>query len=394
MKIVIIGAGIVGASLAYHLSGKGADVEVIEAVRPGYGTSTSTFAYLNAVRFSGRYAMLRLRALRYWHELAGRLGARDIVHGDGSIFYTNNEADAAQLEKHLAASSEAGLRYERWTAKRLMTDLEPDLIFPETDYPIVRMPEEGRLEPAPMIGLLLRAAQDLGVKVSSGERVLNIEHTPTTVRVLTSGRILDADQALVCNGPDSKALLDQIGVSLPINTQPGVTLVTRPLPVRLRHVVYAGQVHFKPEGGGRILAGRTDYRKEIPSAAEAQSYAQETALLVKPWIRNFGENEVETVRVGVRPIPGDGLPIVGRIPQMPNLSIAVMHSGISLSGLVGKLLAGEIIDGNDNPDLADYRPQRFLDGAVQLRDEFAPWGPGDQVRASPPKNDATATGHV
>lgn len=390
MNIVIIGAGIVGSSLAYHLSRKGADVEVVEAMRPGFGTSTSTFAYLNAVRFSGHYATLRLRSLRYWYELAGKLDAQDVIHQDGSIFYTNTESDAAQMEKHLAASSAVGLKYERWTAKQLTDDLEPDLIFPDTEYPIVRMPEEGRLEPAPMIGRLLCAAQDHGAKISSGERVLNIEHTPTGVQVIASGRTIATDHAIVCVGPEAKTLLDRVGISLPINTQPGVTLVTRPLPVRLRHVVYAGRVHFKPEGGGRILAGRTDYRKEMPSEAEAKHYAQETASLVKPWVRGFGDNEVETVRIGIRPIPGDGLPIVGRIPQMPNLSIAVMHSGISLSGLIGDLLATEIISGNDDPDLGDYRPQRFLDGAAQLRDEFAPWGPGDQMKAAPPMFGATS----
>jgi glycine/D-amino acid oxidase-like deaminating enzyme len=394
MKIVVIGAGIVGSSIAYHLSRKGAEVEVIEAVRPGYGTSTSTFAYLNAVRFFGHYAILRLRSLRYWYELAGEIRAEDLVHQDGSIFYTATEADAVQMEKHIAASSVAGLKSERWSAKRVMDELEPDLIFPDTDYPIVRMPEEGRLEPGPMIGRLLRAALELGAKVSSGERVVNIEHTAAGVRVATTGRTIDVDQAIICTGPEAKTLLDQVGISLPINAQPGVTLVTRPLPVRLRHVVYAGKVHFKPEGGGRILAGRTDYRKEMPSEAEAQLYAEETALLVKPWVRGFGDNEVETVRVGVRPIPGDGLPIVGRIPQMPNLSIAVMHSGISLSGLTGNLLASEIVSGHDDPDLVHYRPQRFLDGAAQLRDEFAPWGPGDQVNATTPAFGAGRPGQV
>ena len=71
--------------------------------------------------------------------------------------------------------------------------------------------------------------------------------------------------------------------------------------------------------------------------------------------------------------------MVGPVPDMPSVTLAVMHSGISLGGLMGRLLAAEIVDGIEDTDLARYRPQRFIDG-VGTRTDFAPWGPGDEIK--------------
>jgi glycine/D-amino acid oxidase-like deaminating enzyme len=382
MHAVVVGAGIIGASVAYHLARQGVSVQVLEARRPGAGTSSATFGYLNVVRSSGAYAALRLRAIKYWDQLAGEIGATDVLHRDGSIFYTSTAADAAELARHVADSSSAGLICQRWTTRAVVEELEPDLILPDTDYPIVRMPEEGRIEPAPMIGRLLAAACDLGTRIASGERVEAVDRRDSGVRVVTNLRSLDADRVIYCVGPQTEAALRPLGVDLPIRTQPGVTVVTRPLPVRLRHVVYAGKIHFKPDGGGRVLAGRTDYRKDMPDENERRARAHETVSLLRPWLRGIGDgDEIEAVRVGVRPIPADGLPMVGPVPGVDNAYVAVMHSGVSLGGLMGHLLAEEIASGTENAALLPYRPRRFKAGAPR-RDDFAPWGPGDDVKTA------------
>ena len=380
MRVIVVGAGIIGASVAYHLARKGIDVQILEAKRPGVGTSSATFAYLNVVRHADAYAALRLDAIKYWDQLAAEIGGADLLHRDGSIFYTNTAADAAELERHVAASSSVGLVCERWTARSIVEKLEPDLILPDTDYPILRMPEEGHLEPVPMIGRLLAASSTFGAEIVSGERVETVDISRDRVRVITTTRRLDADRIVYCVGPQTEAALRALGVELPVRAQPGVTVVTRPLPVRLRHIVYAGKIHFKPDGGGRVLAGRTDYRKDMPDEAEAWARGRETASLLRPWLRGLSdETEIEAVRVGVRPIPADGLPMVGTIPGLDNVYVAAMHSGISLGGLMGRLAAEEIATGAETAALAPYRPRRFLDGAPR-RDEFAPWGPGDAIK--------------
>jgi glycine/D-amino acid oxidase-like deaminating enzyme len=380
MRVIVVGAGIIGASVACHLARRHIEVQVLEASRPGAGTSSAGFAYLNVVRSAGSYAALRLDAIKYWDQLASEIGGADLLHRDGSIFYTNTDADAAELERHVAASSAIGLVCERWTARGIVEKLEPDLILPDTDHPVMRMPQEGCLDPVPMIGRLLAASRASGAEIVSGERVEAVEIGDGGVRVITTTRRLDADRVVYCVGTQTETALRGLGVELPVRARPGVTVVTRPLPARVRHVVYAGKIHFKPDGGGRVLAGRTDYRKDMPDEAEVWARGRETASLLRPWLRGLGhENDIECVRVGIRPIPADGLPIVGAVPGFDNVYVAVMHSGISLGGLMGRLVADEIITGFENAALAPYRPRRFLNGAPR-RDEFAPWGPGDAIK--------------
>lgn len=387
MRIVVVGAGIVGSSVGYHLARKRASVQVLEAGRPGGGTSAATFAYLNAIRFSGAYANLRVRAIRYWDDLAVQIGGSAFVHRDGCLFYTSTEADAAELELHVAGSSAAGLPFERWTAARVMAELEPDLQLPDTPFPIIRLPDEGRLEVAPIIARLLADAREHGAEILTGERVTSVERVASgSMLVRTSQRWIDADRVVLCVGSGTEGFLQPLGIDIPVRTQPGVTVITRPLPARLRHVVYVGRVHFKPDGGGRILAGRTDYRTAVPSEDEAWAYARETIGLVQPWVRGFAEDaatEIEAVRIGTRSIPADGLPVIGCVPSLPHLYVATMHSGISLGGLIGRLVAEELVDEVEQPELEPYRPDRFLESRAILRDEFTPWAPGDRIVARP-----------
>ena len=382
MRIVVVGAGIIGSAIAYHLARAGAQVQIIEARRPGIGTSSATFAYLNVLRHSDdEHGAFRLRALRYWDELAATIdGTRFLTRG-GSLFFGDTPTDAARLDKLETEATGVGLVCERWPARRVVAELEPDLVLPESDAPALRMPQEGRLEPVPMIGRLIAAARACGAALAPDETVDAIEEGDGGVRVTTTHRVVAADHAVLAAGPATGPLLERIGVDLPIRTQPGVIAVTRPLPIQLRHVVYAGKVHFAPEGAGRIIVGRTDYRTTMPSAEDIAAYRSETAALLRPWLRGLDADEFECTRVGVRPIPADGQPMIGPVPGWSRLSIAVMHSGISLAALAGQLLAEELVRGRMVDALAPYRPARFLAGA-KLRDSFAPWAPGDAIAAT------------
>ena len=69
--------------------------------------------------------------------------------------------------------------------------------------------------------------------------------------------------------------------------------------------------------------------------------------------------DLDSVGVGYRPIPRDGLPIIGTVPQINGLYVAVMHAGVTLAPLVGRLAAQELLDGAEAAALATCRPTRF-----------------------------------
>jgi glycine/D-amino acid oxidase-like deaminating enzyme len=73
------------------------------------------------------------------------------------------------------------------------------------------------------------------------------------------------------------------------------------------------------------------------------------------------------VRLGSRPMPADGLPVIGPVPGVDGVYVAVMHAGVTLAPVVGRLVAAEIVDGLESEELAGVRPGRFQQNGERLR---------------------------
>jgi glycine/D-amino acid oxidase-like deaminating enzyme len=112
--------------------------------------------------------------------------------------------------------------------------------------------------------------------------------------------------------------------------------------------VHAPRVHLRPDGGGRLLLHGHD------EAAAGKVFADACALYP-----GIGAATVESVRVGERPIPGDGLPVLGRAAALPNFHFAVSHSGATLSVHAGDLVAAEVMGADVADALAPFRFERF-----------------------------------
>ncbi len=87
---------------------------------------------------------------------------------------------------------------------------------------------------------------------------------------------------------------------------------------------------------------------------------EETLAVVQKHLRPLAGARVEAIRVGVRPMPKDGLPILGGLPGLDGFYVAVSHSGVTLGPLWGKIAAAELLDGQPDSRLETFRPARFL----------------------------------
>jgi glycine/D-amino acid oxidase-like deaminating enzyme len=70
--------------------------------------------------------------------------------------------------------------------------------------------------------------------------------------------------------------------------------------------------------------------------------------------------DLDQISIGWRPLPKDGMPIIGWLPYRPNSYVATMHSGVSLAAIVAKVASQEILDGVSNNLLKEFRPSRFF----------------------------------
>jgi glycine/D-amino acid oxidase-like deaminating enzyme len=157
IKTIVIGAGVMGASVAYRLAQAGAAVTVLEATRIGGGTSGISFAWTNAHKKPPKpYHDLNVAGMKAHAALADEFGATPWWHGGGSLEW-EAEPDRAAQREDIEQLRSWGYAAE-WITSRQVQELEPDL-DPATigDAPVAFFPEEGWLDPVVYAHAMLSA---------------------------------------------------------------------------------------------------------------------------------------------------------------------------------------------------------------------------------------------
>jgi glycine/D-amino acid oxidase-like deaminating enzyme len=167
-----------------------------------------------------------------------------------------------------------------------------------------------------------------------------------------------------CAGAAAAGIAALAGLRLPLHSRRGVLVYTSPVAVAVSRVVHAPHVHLRPDGAGRLLlhspdiddAAHTSDGGAVDVDPAAVDKVVETGRVLYPGLRAA---TVESVRVGERPIPDDGLPVLGRAPGLPNFHFAVSHSGATLCVHAGALVAGEVLGDDHSGELAPFRFERL-----------------------------------
>lgn len=368
-RIVVVGAGAVGTALSYRLAQAGAQVTTVERRFPGSGTTGSSFAYVNGTDKPPRgYHRLNVLSIRDHEDLADEIGG-DWLHITGSLHWADarDGERAAGLGQVMRRLLDWGMRVDRLAPAQAMREFEPEAwIDPESVATVYLVHRAGWLDPMALAhGTMSAAAERYGARLVRGE-VVALRSAGSTIEavVLGDGRELAADVVVNAAGPDAGRVAALAGAELPLERTPGLLIVTAPAPARLRHVVYAPGVNLRPDGGARLMV----QREALDSHAVGGSplalddplvhEGMERARAVVPALAHVG---AEAVRLGVRPMPKDGLPLVGFGPSVANLYHVVTHSGITLAARLA-LLVTEELTGGDTAPLEAYRPTRFAPG--------------------------------
>jgi glycine/D-amino acid oxidase-like deaminating enzyme len=254
-----------------------------------------------------------------------------------------------------------------WITLRQAQELEPD-IDPATigEAPVAFFPEEGWLDPVVYAHAMLSAARlRHGAKVICGARVINLimaGDRVTGVRV-ADGTQYEADTVVNCTGRRTNEVTRDAGLHLPLAPTVGFLVFTPPVAASLSRVVRTPVIDARPDGAGRLMLhwNATDATVSIdtrlkPSMLEARDLVRR----VRQLLPSIGEVEPEAVRIAIRPIPGDHLSAIGRVPRTSGYYIAVTHSGVTMSPFLGAAVADEIVRGRQRAELADFRPARFF----------------------------------
>jgi len=352
-RIVIVGAGIIGASLAYHLAKRGARVTIVDAQHPAAGATGKSFGWLNAT-FSKRprsYFDFSMLGIAGWHRLEQDLAGDLRVQWGGSVAWFPPGPDAAQLRRDVPHHRQWGY------AVRFLDEAEIRQLLPHVSPGAIGAAclsePEGAVDPIHAVSVLLEKARQFGADVRYPSQVTRLDRA-----VHTSQGVMEARTVVLASGVDSPRLAQLAGVNVPLKNAPGVLVHITPERPLLDRIVQAPVVHFRQKLDGRIVIGG----QIVAGAGTAETPLLDSEEIFRQAVRflpALAQSTIEQVTLGYRVMPADEYPIIGFAEQCPNLYVAATHSGVTLAPIIGELAAIEILDGVEQPLLGPYRPSRF-----------------------------------
>ncbi|MGO4675808.1 FAD-dependent oxidoreductase [Bosea sp. 2YAB26] len=375
-RVVIIGGGIVGCSVAYHLTKLGwRDVLLLEQGRLSSGTTWHAAGLVGQLR--SQSSMTRL--IRYSTELYASLEQEtELATGwkrCGSVSVARTPERMTQLRRTISAARAQGVEIEELSPKEagekwpvMRTD---DLVGG------VWLPGDGKANPSDITQALARGARSRGAIVREGIRVTGIETEKGRVRAVQTdqGRV-ECEVLVICAGQWSRAVGQMCGVSVPLHSAEHMYIVTGKiegvtpdLPV-MRDP--DGYTYYKEEVGGLVMGGFEPDAK--PWGMDGIPYPFEFQLLPDDWdqfailmenalqrVPALETAEIKTFLNGPESFTPDNNFLLGEAPEVAGVYIGAGFNsmGIASAGGAGSALAEWIVAGEATSDLWPVDIRRF-----------------------------------
>jgi D-amino-acid dehydrogenase len=367
MRAIVVGAGVLGASTAYHLARAGAQVIVIDAARDGRATAAGAgiiCPWVSGVEDPVFYA-LYAGGGRYYSDLVpalAELGETDLgFRRSGALVVSTDTSELAFIERF--ARQRQRDAPEMGTITRLLPHQARALFPPlRDDFGAVHVAGGARVDGRRLAAALLRAAQTQGATLRTGEATLRVERSRVT-GVTVAGETISADEIILTAGVWAPELLHRLGIPLAITPQRGQIMHlrvaahdTRDWPV----ILPPGSHYLLAFDDGRVVVGATrepdaGYAYRVTAAGQAEILRH--ALDVAPGLATA---ELIETRVGFRPVGPNVRPVLGRVRGVEGLVIGngLGAAGLTIGPFAGRLLAELALGRPPQMDLALFDPER------------------------------------
>lgn len=388
IDVAIVGGGIMGTSLAWELSRRGAGrVVVFERRTVAFGGSGRTGALLRRHYSNEPEAVLAQagwKTYANWPELVGG----DPVHTASGLIFTCDTGDACaanvdRLRANVAMQNRLGIPSRLVTPAELR-ELQPFAVWDDVQLAAYE-PDSGYVDAVAATRGMARAAVAAGAEIREQAPVQGIATAgDRVVGVRTSEGIESAGTVVVAAGPWTNAALAGSGASLPIEVlRVQVAILHRPLELEQPHFVYldaAAGIFCRPWGPGRTMigvAGGDQHDHADPDAYREQNdpgYGEAAIAALAKRIPAMRRASYLTGHAGLYDMSPDAHPLIGAVgPDGLFVAAGFSGAGFKKGPAVGRALADLILDGACGwVDLHPFRPGRVFESGY---DPAAPWGP-------------------
>jgi sarcosine oxidase subunit beta len=364
-RVIVVGAGVIGAAIAYHLGLEGCEVHCLgrtSAPQP----PTASWASAGGLKFQrvqSDLALLTLKSSRRWPRLPEELRTDLGLRLWGSLDLAITEADVPRLQTQMESDRAHGIQVEMLSGGD----------FAEVGAPVgplvpagTFVANGGQADPRSTTRAFLQAGSRRGVSTTAVEVIDLILETGRVRGVITDTGRMEADLVVVAAGHWSASLVRMAGIELPLRPAGAHMLQSRPVTARLYPTISAV---------GRLLSVKQLTSREIligggwPATVQADGLTCLTrpesvernlvnAATVVPWTERL---QMERSWCGIDGETPDHLPLIGPLAGMPSLYLATGFSlgGFQLAPGVGEMVAAEVARALPQPALARVRPGRF-----------------------------------
>ena len=385
-EVIVVGAGVVGASVAFHLAERGVDTLIVDRLGPAAGSTARSGALIRTHYATALEADLAWESLTGYFERWGeRVGGGCGFTRTGFVFLAGDE-DAEAVTANVAMLREqVGIDTELVGIGELK-EIEPEITADDVTIAAYE-PRGGYADPTATTIGFMRAARDLGARFEQRQILSLLEKDDRIVGVNTDRGPIEGRTVVLAAGAWSVPLAKKVGVRLPITpARVQVALFDRPytLPTHVTMIDAATRAYSRPTADHCTLVGsRTAERQwlEDPDECAPQPddvFVEQAAERIGRRLPKLRGARYRTGRAGVIDLTPDGRPVLG--PEGPDglyLSVGWSGAGFKKAPAVGAELARWIVEGApEREELHVYSLDRFEKGELIFgAHEYSSTGP-------------------
>lgn len=361
--VAVIGAGIHGASVAFHLASRGVSTVVIERTAPAGGPTGRSSAICRAYYTNAFLAAVARDSIAMFRDFEKHTG-RDAGFRETGLLVLHPPEDEPTVREVVPRLNEQGISTE------LLTPDEVRAAWPAFDLEGIAVAaferDAGHADPVLSTQGLLERARELGAQSRMQTRVIGIGRDGGAWRVSNDdGSFVTADAVLVAAGPWTKPLAAQVGADLPLTVERHIvaTFAWGGGPHMPAHGDLPNGYYFRPEGEELFLVGPLHPEATVdPDAFSERVRSEETSDLGSRVVRRVPGLQQATSRGGwasLYDVSPDWQPVIGEIAEGVFVDAGTSGHGFKLAPALGRHLADLVTGAEVDPGLEQFHPRRF-----------------------------------